>query len=46
MDVEVRPTGDTAAYSSLKKDQCDREAAGHPLPVLVDPSFKNEGHWL
>ncbi|MDR3747930.1 MAG: hypothetical protein P4M04_07235 [Acidobacteriota bacterium] len=44
MGIEVLPSGHTADYSYLKKDQCDRKAARHPLPVLLDLTFENEDH--
>jgi hypothetical protein len=40
MDVEILPSGHTADHSPLKKNQCDRKAASHPLPVLLNPPFK------
>ena len=42
MDVETVESGHTTDHSYLKKDYCDRKAAGHPLPVLLNLSPKNE----
>ena len=44
MDGEVLRSGYAADYSHLKKDECDREAASHPLPMLVNFPFANEEH--
>src|SRR5579863_9129164 len=44
MDVEILPSGHAADHSPLKENQCDRKAASHPLPVLLDLSFENEEH--
>src|SRR6516162_9084471 len=42
MGVEVLPAPQTADRPHFKKNQCDRKAARHPLPVLLDFSFENE----
>ena len=42
--VEALPSGHAADHSYLKKDQCDRKAASHPLPVLLNLTFENEDH--
>jgi hypothetical protein len=42
MDVEVLPAGNAADHSYLKEDQRDREAASHPLPMLVNSAFENK----
>lgn len=42
MGVKIVPAGQTADHTPLKKHQCDREAAGHPLPGLLDLSFQNK----
>src|SRR5271157_4179057 len=44
MGVETLPSGHAADHSYLKKDQCDRKAASHPLPVLLNLTFENEDH--
>jgi len=44
MDIKIFPSGHAADYSPLKKNQCDRKAASHPLPVLLHLSLKNEDH--
>jgi hypothetical protein len=33
-----------ADHPHLKKNQCDRKAASHPLPVLLNLPFENEDH--
>ena len=42
MGVEIFPSAHAADYSYFKKNQCDRKAASHPLPVLLNLPFKNE----
>src|SRR5260370_21021899 len=42
MEAEILPSGHTADHSPLEKNQCDRKAASHPLPVLLNLSFENE----
>jgi len=42
MDVEILPSAHAADHSHLKKNYCDRKAAGHPLPVFLNLPFKNE----
>src|SRR6516164_3778995 len=44
MRAEALPAGHTADYSHLKKHQCDRKAASHPLPMLLNLPFENEDH--
>ena len=44
MGIEVLPAAHTPNHSYLKKDQCDRKAARHPLLMLVNLSFENEHH--
>ena len=44
MDVEILPSAHAADHSHLKKNYCDRKAASHPLPVFLNPPFKNEDH--
>jgi hypothetical protein len=36
------PAGDTEDHTHFRKYQRNREAAGHPLPVLLNISLKNE----
>src|ERR1700730_18427799 len=42
MDVEILPAGHTADHSPLKKNQRDRKAASHPLPVLLNLPLENK----
>jgi len=44
MDVEILPSAHAADDSHLKKNYCDRKAASHPLPMLLNLPFKNEDH--
>ena len=44
LGAKILPSGHATDHSPLKKNQCDRKAASHPLPVLLNLPLKNEDH--